>query len=97
MVVADCRGPREGNGGLIAVVSLALTGCVTEPLPQPVAATPPPAPRSKPPPPPPKVVWDRIDGQRDPEVTQLTEVDFATVMRWPGPLRHNANKGTPSI
>ena len=64
-------------GGLIAVVSLALTGCVTDPLPPPVAATPPPAPRSKPPPPP-KVFWDRIDGQRDPEVTQQAEVDFAT-------------------
>jgi hypothetical protein len=64
--------------GLIAVVLLALTGCVTDPPPQPVAATPPPAPRSKAPTPPPKIVWDRIDGRRGPEVTQQTEADFAT-------------------
>ena len=65
--------------GLIAVVVLVLTGCVTESPPQPVAATPPPPPpRSKPPPPPPKMVWDRIDGRRGPEVTQQAEVDFAT-------------------
>ena len=65
--------------GLIAVVLLALTGCVTDSPPQPVAATPPlPPPRSKPPPPPPKMVWVRIDGQHGPEVTQQTEVDSAT-------------------
>ena len=71
--------------GLIAVVLLALTGCVTDSPPQPVAATPlppapppPPPPRSKPLPPPPKMVWDRIDGRRGPEVSEQAEVDFAT-------------------
>jgi hypothetical protein len=64
--------------GLIAVVLLVLTGCVTDPPPQPVAATPLPPPRSKPPPAPPKMVWVRIDGQQGPDVTQQTEADFAT-------------------
>ena len=65
--------------GLIAVVLLALTGCVTDSPPPPVATPPPPPPpRSKPLPPPPKMVWDRIDGRRGPEVTQQAEVDFAT-------------------
>lgn len=72
-------GTREGRvRGLIALLLLVLTGCVTDPPPQPVAATPLPPPRSKPPPAPPKVVWVRIDGQHGPEVTQQTEVDLAT-------------------
>ena len=64
--------------GLIALVLLVLTGCVTDPPPQPLAATPLPPPRSKLPPAPPKVVWIRVDGQHGPDVTQQTEVDLAT-------------------
>jgi hypothetical protein len=64
--------------GLIAVVLLVLTGCVTDPASQPVAATPLPPPRSKPPSASPKTAWVRIDGQRGPEVTQQAEVDLAT-------------------
>ncbi len=79
--------------GLIAVVLLMLTGCVTDPPPQPVAATPPPPPRSKPSPAPPKMVWDRIDGQHGPEVTQQTEVDFATCKALAGILVAQPQQG----
>ena len=58
-----------------------------------VDTSPPAPPRSKPPPPPPKMVWNRIDGLRGPEVTQQTEVDFATCKELAGTLAAQLQQG----